>query len=77
MKFGRLLQLQSSDLRGWPLIQYKLLKKKIKQRATTEQRTSIFETGSFKRQIRDDMVGNARARACCACAAAVSSTLLK
>ena len=56
MKFGRLLLLQSRDLDGWPLVQYKLLKKKIKARVTSEQQGSIFETGSFKRQIRDDMV---------------------
>eukprot|EP00966_Prymnesium_polylepis_P221274 5118603-Prymnesium_polylepis.1 len=56
MKFGRLLRLQSRDLDDWPLIQYSLLKKKIKARTTLEAQNSIFETGSFKRTIRDDMV---------------------
>ena len=38
-------------------LRYKLLKKLIKQRITEHQLTSIFQTGTFKKCIRDDLAG--------------------
>lgn len=56
MKFGKLLEKQLRGLESWPSIRYKALKKGIKSRVSTARQQSIFETGTFKRQLRDDMV---------------------
>jgi hypothetical protein len=56
MKFGKLIVQQVRDLEGWPMVQYSTLKKRIKKRLSVEKQQCIFETGTFKRTVRDDMV---------------------
>ena len=53
MKFGRLLQ-QANLPDDWPMVRYKQLKQFIKARSARKQ--TIFETGCFKKALRDDMI---------------------
>eukprot|EP00965_Chrysotila_dentata_P019609 651364-Pleurochrysis_carterae.AAC.4 len=55
MKFGRLFAQELQEAKAWPLLRYKQLKKALKARVATQRTSSIFETGTFKRWIRDDM----------------------
>ena len=57
MKFGRLLA--NADLGDWPMVRYKALKKRIKACSAASQ--TIFETGGFKKVLRDDMMRIVRA----------------
>ena len=58
MKFGKLLarELQAVDATGWPSVRYKDLKSHIKGRAGDNVQLSLFQTGTFKRALRDDLV---------------------
>jgi len=38
------------------MVQYSTLKKRIKKRLSVEKQQCIFETGTFKRTVRDDMI---------------------
>jgi hypothetical protein len=53
MKFGRLLQ-QANLPDDWPMVRYKQLKQFIKARSARKQ--TIFDTGCFKKALRDDMI---------------------
>mmetsp|Transcript_36620 Transcript_36620/g.118102 ORF Transcript_36620/g.118102 Transcript_36620/m.118102 type:complete len:119 (+) Transcript_36620:112-468(+) len=55
MKFGRLYQLELAGTPDWPRLRYKQLKKLIKSRLASHEITSIFQTGHFKKIIREDL----------------------
>eukprot|EP00900_Chrysochromulina_parva_P020116 jgi/Chrpa1/28105/Chrysochromulina_OHIO_Genome00008125-RA len=56
MKFGKLmaLELAADGLTAWPSVRYKLLKIRIEQRK--EQESTLFQTGSFKKALREDLL---------------------
>lgn len=54
MKFGRVFHLELAD-DDWPRLRYKLLKRSIKNRVREHEVASIFQTGAFKKLIRDDL----------------------
>lgn len=55
MKFGRLYQIELAGTPDWPRLRYKQLKKLIKSRLASHEITSIFQTGHFKKIIREDL----------------------
>ena len=56
MKFGKLmaLELAADGLTAWPSVRYKLLKVRIEQRK--EHESTLFQTGSFKKALREDLL---------------------
>jgi hypothetical protein len=54
MKFGRVFHLELVD-EDLPRLRYKLLKRSIKNRVKEHEVASIFQTGAFKKLIRDDL----------------------
>ena len=57
MKFGKLLesQLRLHGLDHYPSVRYKMLKKRIQSRDAAGRSESLFETGSFKKLLREDI----------------------
>ena len=58
MKFGKLFayHLARGGMESWPAVRYKQYKYLIERRDTATLKASFFETGTFKKSLRRDII---------------------